>query len=453
MKKRICFAAATIILSSCSIYTTFKTPEIRSERVSADSLMLMDTTNALALWQAVFVDPHLQGLIERALHANVDLLTAQLTIEQSEAMLTRSKLSYLPSFMLAPEGSLSSFKHAKATSSYSLPLAAQWEIDLFGKLRNSKEQSRAVLLQSIAYKQLIQTQLIAAISNNYYTLLMLDEQLKITQACVENQRQNLTVITAMKEAGMQTEAAVNLAAGSYYGVQASEKELTKQINILQNSIALLLNEVPKAVERSEFSPQPLASQGIHAGISLNALSNRPDVKQAEYLLRESFYGVNLARSAFYPSITLGGSAGWSNYAAGMIENPSKFLLSAIGSLTQPLFNKGANVANLKISKATYEQSMLAFHHSLLRAAVEVNDALISCQNSADKQKVRAQQVQANEKALSNNMELMKYSSTTYLEVLYAENALLQSKLMQVSDWFEGVQGEISLYKALGGGAN
>lgn len=169
------------------------------------------------------------------------------------------------------------------------------------------------------------------------------------------------------------------------------------------------------------------------------------------MLRENFYGVNAAHSAFYPSLTLGGMAGWTNNAGGMIANPGKLLLSAVGSIAQPLFNKGMNIANLKIAKARYEQSLLGFHQTLLNAGVEVNDALISCQNSKEKISLREKQVEANEKALNNSTELMKHSSTTYLEVLYAENAYLQSRLMQVADWFEGVQGEISLYKALGGG--
>lgn len=453
MKRIITIATVAALFSSCSIYKNYKAPEVESNQILGSSIELPDSASAIPVWKSVFVDKNLQNLIQKALESNADLRIAQLSVEQSEAMLLTAKLAYLPSFMFNPEGNISSFDRSKASYSYNLPVNAQWEIDLFGKLRNNKEQNKAFLLQSKEYKKLIQTQLIAAVANSYYTLLMLDQQLMITNQCIENQKKNLEVIIAMKEAGMQTEAAVNQATASYYSVQTSGKDLAKQIRIIENNIALLINHAPGQIIRSNYADTPILNNTFREGISLAALSNRPDVKKAEYILRGSFYGVNAAHSAFYPSITLGGVAGWTNNAGGMIANPGKLLLSAIGSLTQPLFNKGINIANLKIAKAKYEQSMLAFHQTLLNAGVEVNDALISCQNSSDKSEIRQKQVDANEKALNNSIELMKHSSTTYLEVIYAENAYLQSKLLQVADWFEGIQGQINLYKALGGGVN
>ncbi|MEG1904188.1 MAG: TolC family protein, partial [Bacteroidales bacterium] len=242
----------------------------------------------------------------------------------------------------------------------------------------------------------------------------------------------------------------NQASASYYNVEASAKTLEKQIRIIENNVALLINEISHTIERSEFRECKNPESGLSKKISLAALANRPDVKVAEYELSRNFYGVNIARSALYPSIKLGGSIGWTNNL-GVISNPGSLLMTALGSLTQPIFNRGINMANLKIAKAQYEQAMISFQKTLLNAGNEVNNALIECQNSTDKQLFRKNQVIANQQALENSMELMKYTSSTYLEVLIAQNALLQSKLLQVADWFEGIQGRINLYKALGGG--
>lgn len=453
MKHILSIAASALLLSSCSIYSSYKQTEIAPLTVDPyQDTTYRDTICVAPQWNQVFTDVNLQTLLTKALTSNIDLQIASLSIEQSEALLRTARLAYLPSFMLAPEGGVMSLDKSKASYSYNLPVNAQWEIDLFGKLRNSKEQTRSALLQTREYKKLLQTQVIAALANNYYTLVMLDKQLQITQECVANQKQNLDVIIAMKEAGMQTEAAVNQASANLYNVQASEKDIQKQIRIIENAISLLINETPERITRTDFSQIKGIPVQLNDEVAVVSLSNRPDVRQAEYALRESFYGVNAARSAFYPSLTLGGTAGWTNSAGGFISNPGQLLLSAIGSLTQPLFNKGINQANLKISKARYEQSKLQFHQTLLSAGVEVNDALVLCQNSQSKLIIRQKQVEANQRALDNSLELMKHSSNTYLDVLYAEITLLQSRLVSVSDWFEGVQGKITLYKALGGGS-
>lgn len=453
MKHILSIAASALLLSSCSIYSSYKQTEIAPLTVDPyQDTTYRDTIRVAPQWNQVFTDVNLQALLTKALTSNIDLQIASLSIEQSEALLRTARLAYLPSFMLAPEGGVMSLDKSKASYSYNLPVNAQWEIDLFGKLRNSKEQTRSALLQTKEYKKLLQTQVIAALANNYYTLVMLDKQLQITQECVANQKQNLDVIIAMKEAGMQTEAAVNQASANLYNVQASEKDIQKQIRIIENAISLLINETPERITRTDFYQIKGIPVQLNDEVAVVSLSNRPDVRQAEYALRESFYGVNAARSAFYPSLTLGGTAGWTNSAGGFISNPGQLLLSAIGSLTQPLFNKGINQANLKISKARYEQSKLQFHQTLLSAGVEVNDALVLCQNSQSKLIIRQKQVEANQRALDNSLELMKHSSNTYLDVLYAEITLLQSRLVSVSDWFEGVQGKITLYKALGGGS-
>ena len=451
MKRIVTIAVITLVLNSCGIYTKYSSPEeVQTENLCGAELELKDSSAVyIPSWKGMFSDPLLNALIEKGLSANADLAIARLNIEQTEAMLTSAKLSYLPSFMLSPQGSVSSFDGGKASQSYSLPLTSSWEVDVFGKLRNSKEQAKAVVEQSQEYSQMVQIQLISHIANTYYTLVMLDEQLKISEETVLNFKKSVDVTQSLKEAGMQTEAAVQQATATYYEVQLSVKELKRQIRNMENALCLLLNETPQRIERAVLKNQDLSAE-LSDGISLVALSNRPDVRHAELVLKQSFYGINSARSAFYPSLVLSGSAGWTNNV-GAIINPGQMLLSAVGSLTQPLFNAGVNQTNLKIAKSTYEQSLISFQYALLKAGNEVNDALILCQTSQEKEVLRAQQVQSLQQAVEITQELMNSGSAIYLEVLITQNTLLQARLFQVSDWFEYMQGKIDLYKALGGG--
>ncbi len=450
---RVIFIAAASMLSlgSCSLYRTFEAPAVQTENIAGDAVKLQDASAEIPSWRTLFADQHLQALIEKGLESNSDLQILRLKIEQAEAALTASKLAYLPSLAIAAEGGVSKFNGSTAQT-YHLPLVTQWELDLFGKIRNSKEQAKSTLLQSAAYEQMVQTQLVASIANGYYTLVMLDDQLRIVRQTIANLKENLAVIIELKKAGMQSEAAVNQATANYFSVQTSEEDLQKQLKIVENSIALLINETPHAMRRSAYNECTALNIELKDKISLTALANRPDVKVAEYNLRRDFYGVNVARAAFYPSISLGGSVGWTNNV-GAVVNPGELLLSAIGSLTQPIFNKGVNRANLKIAHAQYDQSLISFEKALLVAGNEVNDALTECQSSAAKRILRKHQITANEQAVANSIELMKHSSATYLEVLFAQNALLQSQLEDVSDWFEGVRGSVNLYKSLSGGAN
>lgn len=452
MKKILLIATSAIVISSCSTYSRYKSPELEIENIYGQDVMLEhDTIVTAPSWREVFVDEPLRALIDSALLENSDLQIARLNIEQSEAMLLSSKLAYVPSFAIGADGGLYKPQDIDLMKTYSVPLTMQWEIDLFGKLRNSKEQAKSSLLRSKEYSRGVQSQLISSIANSYYTLLMLDEQLAITAECVKNQKDNLEAMKAMKDAGMQTQMAVNQAEASYYGVLSSEKDLQKQIRVVENSISLLINKAPNTIARSSFMDHGSVEIVPSNTLPVSMLSSRPDVKEAEYTLRTNFYGVNVARAAFYPSINLSAGASWTNNNFGMMVNPATFLLSAVGSLAQPIFSKGLNRANLKVAKAQYEQAKLAFEKSILTAGSEVNNALIACSNSDAKVEYRQKQVEANRLAYSNSCDMMKYSSTTYLDVLVSQNMLLQSQLLQVADWFEGVQGRVNLYKALGGG--
>lgn len=451
MKKVILFSAAAALLSSCGIYTKYKPAETVPDNLYGETFTTEDTTSLGSVdWHELFTDPHLQAYIEQGLSNNTDYLSAQLRIKEAEATLLSSKLAYLPSFALAPQGTVSSFDGGKAAQTYSLPVTASWEVDIFGKMRNNKRQAQALYAQSLDYKQAVRTQLIAGIANTYYTLLMLDDQLLLSQETAKAWEETVRSTRALMNAGKADEAAVAQMEAACYEVQASVLDLKEQINQAENSLALLLAETPRSYERGTLADMKMPDE-LSAGVPMQLLANRPDVRMAERSLEAAFYATNAARSAFYPSITLSGSAGWTNSAGAMIVNPGKFLASAVGSLTQPLFARGQLLGQLKISKAQQEEASLAFQQTLLNAGSEVNDALTAWQTSRGKSQLLDRQVASLQKAVKSTSLLMEHGTTTYLEVLTAKQNLLMAQLTQTANRFSEIQSVITLYCALGGG--
>ena len=453
MKKEIIlFTVAALTLSSCGIYTKYKPAAEFPEDLYGEEVAVSGSTDNLGNlgWREVFTDPHLRVLIEQGLQSNTDLRSAQWRVEEAEATLMSARLAFLPSFALAPQGTVSSFDGGKATQTYSVPVTASWELDIFGRMRNAKQQAKALLEQSHDYRQAVRTQLVSSIANVYYTLLMLDEQLAISERTQQSWKETVDATRALMDAGLANEAAVSQMEATYYSISTSILDLKEQINQTENSLSLLLAESPRSVERGKLEGQTLPDH-LAIGIPVQMLANRPDVRSAEHSLESAFYATNQARSAFYPSIVLSGSAGWTNSAGSMIVNPGKFLATAIGSLTQPLFDRGANIARLKIAKAQQEEAKLSFRQALLNAGSEVNDALVKYQTARNKAGLFEKQIASLEKAYESTSLTMQYGNTTYLEVLTAQQSLLNAQLTQVANRFTEIQGVINLYQALGGG--
>ena len=450
---------ATALLSSCHIYKSYDRPEdittagLYRDTVAGGDTLVADTANFGNLpWREVFTDPKLQALIEQALTSSPDIRTAALKVKEAQAPLLASKLAFIPALTLSPQGTVSSWDKGKATQTYSLPVTASWQIDLFGQLLNLKRQAQATLEQTKAYEQNTRVQLIANTANLYYTLLMLDRQLEITEGTAEILKKNTETMEAMKESGIYntTEAAVEQSRAAYAQVQASLPDIRTSIREIENSLCLLLGEPAHAIERGILEEQQLPSD-FSAGIPLQLLSNRPDVKAAEQALASAYYNTNVARSNFYPRITLSGSAGWTNSAGAAIVNPAKLLASAVASLTQPIFQNGANIAKLKIAKAQQEEAQIQFQTTLLNAGNEVSNALGQYQACSQKVEARNMEVNSAKNAADYTKELFNLGTSTYLEVLSAQQSYLSAQLSEVSDTFSRIQAVISLYQALGGG--
>lgn len=443
-------------LSSCGIYTNYKPVEELPLASYGDEAALLptsaDSVPALGNWEwrALLTDPLLQALVEKGLEQNNDLLIAEQRINASQASLRAAKLAFFPSLSLAPQGTVNSFEGSSPMQTYSLPVSASWEVDLFGRIRNAKQQAKAAYWQSVEYKQAVKTQLVAGIANSYYSLLMVDEQLRITEQTAESWKEAVAAMQAMMRAGMANETAVAQFEATYYQMCTSVLTLKEQQNQAENALSLLLGEPLQNIERGTLAAQTLPTH-FSIGVPVEMLSNRPDVRLAEYQLEQAFYGTNQARAAFYPSLVLSGSAGWSNSAGMMIANPATLVASAVASLTQPLFAKGQNSAQLKRAKAQQEEARLSFQQTVLSAGNEVNNALVQFQTAQEKRAYLEKQIASLKRAYAHTSLLMKHSTTTYLDVLTARQSLLNAELSQVANQFTELQGVINLYSALGGG--
>lgn len=463
MKRIISYTVCGILLAttlnSCHIYKKYERPDMDVQGLFRDTVSVTDTLAADSLnigdlpWTDIFTDPILQDLIRQGLENNSDLRTAMLQVESAQASFRASQLAFLPSINLTPQASISSFDGnlhfgGRSTWSWSAPVSASWEIDIFGRVLNSKRNAKAVLMQGKAYQQAVRTQLIATIANGYYTLLMLDKQLAITEETALLWQQSVETMKSMKEAGMTNEAAVAQSEANCYAIEASIPALKQQIRETENTLSTLLYQAPQTIKRGSFDEQTLP-EILHVGVPVQMLANRPDVQSAELSLAAAYYTTNIARSAFYPNLVISGSAGWSNQNGTV--NPAQILLSAAASLVQPIFNQGSNIANLKAAKAQQEIAAINFQQTVLNAGQEVSDALYAYQSNKDILSQRTQQIDALQRAVESTESLMKLGTSTYLEVLTAQQSLLSAQLSEVSDSYQCMVAVISLYHALGGG--
>ena len=432
-----------VTMNSCALYKHHERPDITFVDSLYNRIPTADDYESIAslTWRELFADTLLQDLIELGLKNNTNLEIARLKVEQAEATLKTSKLALFPSV------SFSAQANANGNGlGYTLAPNASWEIDAFGRLHNSKQGAEAALAATEAYQQAVQTQLIATIADAYYTLLMLDEQLGISKRTLNTWEENIRTLSALKRAGKTNEAAVLQAKANKVNVEASILTLKKQIIEQENSLSALLGLVPQEFERNKLSQQ-IFPDTLLMGLPLSSLINRPDVRQAEYKLVEAHYATNVARSYFYPSITLSGNAGWS----GISGDPGDWIFNAVASLVQPIFNQGKNKARLKISESQRQEALLNFRQTLLDAGTEANNALISWQTARKRLDSDKLQIMYLKGAVFNTQLLMKNGQATYIEVLSAQKNLLQAELTETNDKYIEIQSVITLYHALGGG--
>lgn len=438
------------LFPSCSIYRKYpQRTEVQNDLYGKESMSGDTASIAILTWREFFQDAHLQQLIDTALACNTDLRTAHLRVGQAEAALLTNRLSYLPAVGLTVEGGVSRLD-GMTTKNYNLGGMANWELDIFGKVTAAKREARASFESTLAYKQAVQTSLVASVASTYYTLLMLDQQIDIAEQTLYNWDKTISVLRALMRAGKSNQTAVLQAEANKKSLEASLLSMRKSLKETENAMCLLLAQSPRTIERGKLSEQYFP-ETLSIGVPMQLLANRPEVRAAEMDLAKAFYATNVARSSFYPSINLSGTLGWTNNGGEVVLNPAQWLLNAIGSLTQPLFNRGYNVANLKIAKSEQEIATLAFQQKLLEAGSEVNNALIALQTARERISANTQSIVSLTEAVRKTEMLMHHSSTNYLEVLTAQQSLLSAQQTLSQDKFDEISSIISLYHALGGG--
>ena len=449
------FAASGLLLASCGLYNKYERPEVNTQGLVRDTLSLTDTlavndTTSFGNlpWRSVFTDPQLQALIQQGLDNNVDLLNAALSVKMIEAQLACAKLAFLPSIALTPQGTLSSFDGSKTTKSYQLPISASWNVDLFGNILSQKRSAQMQLLQAKDYQLAVKTNIITGVANLYYTLLMLDRQLEILTEMEGLTKETWDMMALQMKFGRARSTSVQSAEASYYSVQSQITDMKRQIREVENSLSLLLCQPGQAISRGKLYDQSLPSE-FSTGVALQMLNNRPDVHAAEMSLAACYHNVQTARSRFYPSINITGSGIFTNSNGAV--NPGKWLLSAIGSLTQPIFANGQLVAGLKVAKAQQEQAFNNWQNAIYKAGNEVSNALVSYNSYDERSRLEQKQTDLYRQTVEDTRQLYKSSGSTYLEVISAQANLLNAEITKVTDDFYKMQAVVSLYSALGGG--
>ena len=469
IKNIIAVAAVGMTLTGCGIYNKYEQKTETPANVFGNDIGSHGTDTSLAQmsWREFFTDPLLQQLIEQVLANNTDLNSARIAIEKCQAQLQAARLAYLPAFALAPQGTLSSFDGAAPTKTYNLQMQMSWDIDVFGSITNKKRAAKAILLQSQLMEESTRANLVATTAQQYFILQMLDRQQEILMKTDSLWGASLETEKALWENGQAYSTAVNQLESSWLSVKTQLVDIRRTIRSTENAICKLLCITPQHIARSKWGSSALHHpeatgndtgqrmfdvKFLNIGVSAELLETRPDIRLANASMEEAFYNTQAARSAFFPTITLSGAAGWTNSGGMGIVNPGKLLWNAIGQLTQPIFQRGSIKANYKIQKLTEEDLQRKYVQTVIDAGNQVNEALADCQAARDKHQYYHRQVAVLNEAYYGTHQLMDNGKANYLEVLTAQESLLSAQLNEVTNMYNGAEAVIALYIALGGGA-
>lgn len=449
-----------LLFASC-VTKKYSTPDVKTDSLYRDMARQDTATMAKMPWDKLFADDKLNALIKKGLAQNVDLKNAIENIVQAQANLKQARLAYFPTL----DATADVARNKQSVAALNFPpginintlittyrgyFSSAWEADIWGKISSSKRVALANYLQTEAAKRAVQTQLIADIANNYYYLVALDEQLRITEITLENRINSVEIVKDLKEAAYVTGADVVQAEATRYAAEVAIPDIKQNIRETENVLNILLSQAPGPIDRNTFEMYEAATD-FSTGIPAQLLYYRPDVQQAELNFRAAFENTNLARTYFYPRLTVTATGGLSTLQLKNFFDNSIFY-SLIGGLTQPIFNQGLNKARLRVAKSQQVQALNDFQQTLFVAGQEVSNALYSYQMAYDKRQSRAKQIEALEKAVDFTEELLKYTSNTnYTDVLTSQQSLLSAQLSGIDDKLQQLQAIVNLYRALGGG--
>ena len=454
---RLLLLSTLFLMSSCGLYKSYERPtDLQTAGLYGDA-QRGDSEESLGAkaWREFFTDPTLQQLIERALSQNLSMRQLDLQIQEAQEYLKCSKLAYIPSLSIAPQGQLSSMDWNKPLKFYTVPLTASWQVGSIGTLRNAKKSAEVGVEQTRTARQAVQQALVANVASIYYSLCMLDAQLSISQHTAENWRESVELTRKLMEAGRSNKAAVAQSEANCLSVEANLLDIQQGIIEAENALCTILGEAPHHIERTSLASFQTPA-AVETGVPLALLQNRPDVRQAELALASKFYAVNSAKAAFYPALTISGTLGFTNNGSTVELDPGKWIWNALGSLMQPIFQNGRLRAQKRVAIMQQEEAKLAFQQALVAAGNEVNTALVKLQTAEGKKAYLDKQVLALVDAVDATTALYRDNvsrSVNYLNVLTAQTSLLNAQLSQLANQYTIISATIDLYQALGGGAS
>ena len=457
--KYLAITIAFLSLQSCFVAKDYERPTVvEEENFRTDKLPQDSLTMATVSWREIFTDPVLQDYIEEGLENNIDIRVALQQILSAEAYLKQGKAGYFPSLTgnaswthqeLSKNSQFGSFFNS-AIDQYEVTADLSWEADIWGKIRSQKRAFGARYLQSVAAHKAVKTRLISNIASTYYQLLAVDEQIKITQRTIDNRESSIETTEALKDAGNVTEVGVKQTEAQLYTAQAILVDLKKQARLLENTMSILLGESPMEIPRSELENQNITTE-LNTGVPAQLLSNRPDVLAAEYKFRNAFEMTNVARSNFYPSLTLTASGGFQSLEFDKLFNANSLFATVVGGLTQPIFQRRQIRTQFEVAKAEQEQARLQFKQAILTASKEVSDAMYSYNAATEKIELKEKEFNAYQTATDYSEELLDNGLANYLEVLRSRENALNSQLDLINAKYNQLDALVSLYEALGGG--
>lgn len=457
-------ALGLLSLQSCFVAKDYKQPEIvqetvdedlyRTDKIATDSLSMADLS-----WKDIFKDPVLQDYIEEGLNNNLDIRIALQQINAAEAYLKQGKAGYFPTIGAQAEGMHQKFSKntpngamQSSMDQFELSAGLSWEIDVWGKIRSGERMAKAGHLQSIAAHQAVKSRLVSAIASTYYQLITLDKQIEVTESTLATRRNSLETTQALKDAGRVTEVAVKQTEAQVYNAEAILVDLEYNARLLENALSILLGSGPREIARGAMDTEAISSP-LQLGVPSQLLSNRPDLRAAEFGLMAAFEQTNIARSQFYPSLTINANGGLQSMEIKDLFNANSLFAGVIGGLTQPILQGRRIRTQHEVAQADQESAKLNFMYTFLNASKEVSDAMYKIEAASKKIDIKEKEHDALAKAVEYSQELLNYGLADYLEVLRAEENALFTNINLIETQNEKLQSTIELYRALGGGWN
>lgn len=461
--KGITFSAVILgAISSCAVRKEYERPKnVVDEKLFRTDMLPKDSANiANVSWKEIFTDPILQGHISKALDNNLDIRIALQSISSAEAYLKQSKAAYQPTLSVGPNYTFQTqslntqfgqiIGERRYVNQFDITASLGWEADLWGKLKSQEKAQLATYLGTVAAHKAVKSDLVASIASAYYQLLTLDSQKRIIQETIGVREKNLETTKALKEAGTVTEVAVQQSEALVYNAKSLLIDIDTQIQLLENTISLLMGEPSHTIERSTLESQKLPLN-VDLGYPAQLLANRPDVMRAEYNLMNAFELTNAAKAQFYPTLKITGSGGVQSVDIDHLFSVNSLFASVVGGLAQPILNRRQIKTNYEVSLANQETAYLNFRKTVLTAGKEVSDAIrvFSVQDSFIE--LKRKELESYKKSVNYSQELVNYGMANYLEVLNASVNSLNAELNISNAEYNKMKAAVELYQALGGG--